>query len=121
MKTYIEIQKEKTEKVTRLIDECRLFFAFNDVQFIEGSRKNPLEPGDRYVSVASGGFMPKSLTQLWIDGAVELEKWERRMIEEYSLQEAEIIYTLENYECWYVGSPAEAIEKLNDVYSPEQV
>lgn len=102
MKKYTDIREEEQARFDQLITDCRVFFAFSNAQFEEG--KTPLNDGDKYVSIGGGGYMPKSMMQQYVDGANQIEAWSKSEIETRNLQEDEILYELNNHECFYTGS-----------------
>ena len=110
MKSIAEINKEGQEKLSALMKECRVFFAFGD-QFERN--KTPLNEGERYVSVGYGGYMPNTCVKAFIEGQKQIEKWkksERKKLKDG--KEQHILYELQNYECFYSGDIEDAMPVL---------
>jgi hypothetical protein len=106
---YQEIKLESEKKRNNLITECNVFFAFNNEQFAEGKLKNPLQEGEKYVSMGAGGYLPKSKLNDFLKGLDLIPKWEKSEIKkEKKNKEDHILYELKNHECFYIGD-------INDV------
>lgn len=111
MKTYQEIRKQSEDKLSDLIRECGVFFAFSNSQFAES--KTPLKEGDKYVSIGHGGYMPKSNVKMFMDGQDEIEAWEKQEIKAAKqLKEDHITFELNNHECLYTGDISDALVVL---------
>lgn len=119
MKTYNEIKKEHEVKISQLIKDCRMFFAFNNEQFEEG--KTEKEPDEKYVHLGAGAYMPKSQVNKWIAGLDVIKKWEKAEIKKAKQEDVEILSELHNYECFYVNDITEAVERLAGKYSRERI
>lgn len=121
MKNHIELKKEKQTKFDNLLTDCKVFFAFSNEQFEKN--KTELKEGEKYVSIGGGGYMPKSYVQTYLDGSKEIEKWYKKTIKEGKQQDAEILYELNNHECFYTGSIEDVLylpysrEKIMKVYN----
>lgn len=120
---YQEIKNQSQEKYNNLLTECRVFWAFSDQQFEEGKIKigfRETDPEEKLCRINGGGLLPSKNVDKMIRGMEEINKWERAEIRKYKQQDAEIKSELYNYECFYVGSPQEAIDR-NPQYKPERV
>jgi len=115
---YLEIKTEKENRINTLISTCEMFFAFSNEQFNEN--KTTLKEGDKYVSLGSGAFLPKSQLDKWKVGLVELTTWEKTTIKAAKQQTAQIVSELSNYECFYTGDITDSLPALSN-YSREQV
>ena len=112
-----DIQKIKDDLLTEVFNKYGTFFAFSDAQF-----KEQREEGVEYVSLGSGMITPKATAgemlkdmDKAIDNAIAKDK-------ELNSKEAIILRELLNYECFYTGSPRDAIEALKDYdYTKEEV
>jgi hypothetical protein len=118
-KTYHEIKEEASNKLSVLLKDCKVFFAFSEEQFSEN--KTELKEGEKYVSIGAGGYMPKSYVKDFIQGQKDIEAWRKSEVKKGKQQEAQILYELNNYECFYTGDIEDAFEVLKDTYSIEQV
>jgi hypothetical protein len=96
-----ELKKQKEDKVTQLIKDVRMFFAFSTEQFQEN--KTQKEEGEKYVHIGAGAYMPKSQVNNWINGIKEIEKQYKTAVKGNKLRKQEIAYQLNNYECYYTG------------------
>jgi hypothetical protein len=111
MKTLQEIKKEAENKRTELFKEVGLFWAFSNEQFNEN--KTPLKEGEKYVSIGSGGYLPKSNYQKFKSGFKDINNWEKTQIKNSKkLIEDHIKYELNNYECYYTGDITPALSVL---------
>ena len=115
MKTYKEINEEKTAKYDGLLKECNVFFAFSNNQFDEN--KTELEPGEKYVSMGAGGYMPKGKVEAYLNGSKEIKKWFTSEVKH--CREEHILYELANHEAFYTCSIEDAMGVLP--YTPKQV
>lgn len=115
MKNIQELKKEEQEKISSLLKDCGVFFAFSDKQFHEN--KTPLKEGEEYVSIGSGGYMPNSNAKAYLEGFEEIVKWFES--EAKKVEREHIIYELNNYECFYTGDLEDAFSALP--YSQERI
>ena len=114
-----DLKKAKEQRVSNLIDECSMFFAFSDEQFI--ANKTPLPDGEKYVALGAGAYMPKSKVQIYIDGMEKIELWYKQNLKVNALRKKEIAYQLNNYECYYTGDITDALNALGSDYTKEEV
>lgn len=117
MKSYREIEQESALKLSALIKECGVFFAFSKEQFDQN--KTPLKDGEKYVSIEGGGYLPKGNVQAFLDGQEAISKWETEAIKQNNAKDAHIAYELSNYECYYTGDISRALAILP--YTEEDV
>ena len=117
--TYPSLQTEKSNRMKSLMNDCGVFFAFSTAQFDEN--KTPLADGDKYVNFASGSYLPKSNFEALEKGFEAIDADIDAQIVALKLQDTEILYELENHECFYTGSISSAMDALGDKYSREQV
>ena len=106
-KASADIQKIRNDLLTEVFNKYGTFFAFSDKQLKEQRKE-----GVTYVSVGSGMITPKETAREMlealdkaIDKGIEKDK-------ELNSKKQIILRELINYECFYVCSPAEAIENL---------
>lgn len=119
MKSYNEIKEESEAKLSKLLADCRVFFAFSNQQFEEN--KTPLDEGDRYVAMGYGGYLPKSMLANYLSGSKEITTWEKEQIAENKQEEVEILSELHNYECFYVNDIEDCVDAIGYKYSREQI
>lgn len=111
MKTnFNQLRSEKQVKYNNLMDEFKVFWAFNNKQFNEGIAKCELLEGEKVVSIGAGGYIPKKNVQSFIDGQKSIEKWFKNAMK--TMKEEHILYELNNHECFYTGSIESAANVL---------
>lgn len=116
---YHEIKNEKEIKVSQLIKDCRMFFAFSSEQFHES--KTQKEPDEKYLSLGAGAYMPKSCLQKWENGMKEINKWQKEIVKTNKMEDKEILYELCNHEAFYTGTIDSTFEALEEKYSKERI
>lgn len=115
---YEAIRKQASEKLTTLMNECGVFFAFSNEQFHEN--KTPLQEGEKYVSIGAGGYMPKSKINDYLKGLKAINQWEKTEIKKIKDgKEQHILYELRNHECFYTCDIEYAVNVLP--YSKKEV
>lgn len=119
MKTIQEIKKEQEIKVSELFDLCLVFFAFSNEQFHENKTK--LKEGEKYVPLGHGGYIPKSKVTQYNEGWKSIDKWYKEEVKASKNWEKEILYELNNHECFYVCDIEDAYNVLKDRYTRKQV
>jgi hypothetical protein len=108
-----KIKKQREEANSRLFKECGLFFAFSNEQFNEN--KTPLKDGEKYVSIGSGGYLPKGNFEALQKGMKENEKAYKLAIKTHNLRVKEIVYEFGNHECFYTGDWSVVADMFPDV------
>lgn len=119
MKDISDIKIEMQIKVSDLIKECKMFFAFSNEQF--NQNKTPLEPGEKYVDLGHGCYMTKGNVEKWKEGNKDIDKWFKNEIEENGLRKQHIIYELNNHEAFYIHDIESTMEALGSDYTNEEV
>lgn len=119
MKTITEIKAEQENKVTDLIKECLMFFAFSNEQF--AANKTPLAEGDKYTTIGGGAYLPKSKVPVYIAGTEAIDKWYKDEIKINNARKALIEYELANHEAYYTGSIEDTLSSLGDDYTFSEV
>lgn len=94
---YIEIKTLETSEYNKILKECGVFWAFDKKTFVD---------------IECGGFMPRSKIKELRERLDELDKKISTLISKYKQEEEHILYELDNYECFYTGSIAEAEKVL---------
>lgn len=117
--SYTQLMKQKEEKISQLINDTRMFFAFSNEQF--QSSKTKLEENEKYISLGSGTYIPEFSLPVYKSGMKEILAWERNMISEQKMEEVEILYQLNNYECFYIYDYSEVVEMFKGTYTEEQI
>jgi hypothetical protein len=117
--TLAQIKREKQITIDSLFETLGVFFAFSNQQFEES--KTPLLDGDKYVRFASGSYIPKSNYSALEEGFSAADDLMREKIKANSLEEDEVLYELNNHECFYTGSIDDAMDVLGEDYSREYV
>ena len=107
---FTDLKVKKEQKYNELIDNCRVFFAFNNEQFKKGIEKCELKEGEKVISIGNGGYMPKKNVENWIQGQKDIEIWFKNATK--SMKEDHILYELNNHECFYTGSIEDAKDDL---------
>lgn len=119
MKSLGEIKTEKEEKMSALIKDCLMFFAFSNEQFNEN--KTPLLEGEKYVHIGMGSYLPKGKVEAFRSGMQEINTWYKESIKDSKLRKENIEYELSNHESYYTGDIENALESLGSDYSREEV
>ena len=118
--TIYEIKKQHETKLTELMKECGLFWAFSNEQF--AANKTPLKEGEKYVSIGAGGYMPKGNIDKWINGTKQLNKERNAAINQNKkLRYANIAYELNNHEAFYTGDISSTLDALGSDYTRKEV
>lgn len=150
MVKYGAIKAEHSKRYEKLFNDCHVFWAFSEEQLEKGKAANPLEPcdiertdqhlanckthnqaianvtatrcaeGDKYISIGSGGFMPKSKFDELQTGLTAIKKWKAQAMKEVKAEEA-ILYELNNYEAFYSGEIEDTIDALDGRYTAEEI
>jgi hypothetical protein len=94
----------------------RVFFAFSDKQIIEGMAKCGYKDTSEIKSAGSGLFGSTEGLRSFIE---EYEARANRVAEECDPQKV-YDYEYANHECGYVGSDAEAIEMIVDLFGRDR-
>lgn len=101
MNTLEDLKKQQEQANSLLFNECGLFFAFSDKQFLEN--KTPLIDGDKYVRILGGGFVPKTNVDKLLNGMEANRKAYQKAVKAQNLRLKEISYEFANHECFYTG------------------
>lgn len=118
---YPQIRKQREAKISELIKECRLFFAFSNKQFEKGIKENPLDEGDKYFSISAGAYMPESNVKKYTNGCEEIDKWYNEIIKENNMDDEVILYELANHEAFYTGEINDTYNALGGKYTNEKI
>jgi len=114
-----EIKQQKEDKVSTLIKESGMFFAFSNQQFEEN--KTPKAEGEKYVHLFAGAYLPKSKLNVYLDGMDAINKWFKEAIKDSKLRREHIIYELSNHEAWYSGDVEDTLNALGPDYTYGEV
>lgn len=122
MSTSIQALKaEHQNKVNKLLNDCGVFWAFNEQQYEEGKAKNPLAEGDKYVRIEGGGIVAASKVGQLVNGFKEIKKWFKEQTNNKKVREKNIEYELANHEAYYTNDISETLEHLGEGYTAEEV
>lgn len=119
MTTLATIKAEKQRKVDQLLTDCLIFFAFSNEQFT--ANKTQLQPGEKYVSLGAGGYMPKGQVDNYLNGMKAINKWFKKAIKESKTRKEHIAYELNNYEAFYTGDIEDTLTALGNDYTAAEV
>lgn len=114
-----EIKKTEEKLISKLFEDCGVFFAFSNEQF--QTNKTPLEEGEKYVSIGAGGYLPKSKLQLFNESYDNITKWKKNEIKSNKLRKDHILYELNNHEAFYTGDLEDTLNALGSEYTIEEV
>lgn len=120
MAKYTAIKAEHEKRYAALFDKCHVFWAFSNEQFKEGAAKHPLQPGEKYVSIGMGGYLPKSNFDELQAGLTAIKKWKAQAMKEVKAEEA-ILYELNNYECFYSCDITDVVEHFEGKYTEDEI
>ena len=116
---YQELKTELQNKRNELLTASRFFCAFTQEQFEKN--KTPLKEGEKYVDIGGGCFMPKfSYETFKVDNSL-LDETFFSQIKKFKLEEDEILYELQNHECFYTGDIDDVIEMFEDRYTRQMI
>lgn len=119
---YQEIRNQEKEKISKLGDECGLFYAFSTKQFEEGKKKNPVEEGEKYTSLGMGGFIPSRNFKKFCEGLDKITaETDRSLKENKEGEEEAILYELRNYECFYSYDLNDVFDAFEGVYTQKRI
>jgi hypothetical protein len=119
--TNADIKKEAQTRTDNLMNDCKVFWAFNNEQFAES--KTELKEGEKYVSIGAGGYLPKGYRDTLFDGLKEIKKWEKaqRKALKDADKEKHIISVLANYESFHTYNIEDALPELLPFYTKEYI
>lgn len=122
MMTYQEIKEKHKEVYNKIMEECQVFFAFNNEQFKDGLSKIELSQGEKLVSIGAGGYMPKKHFDAFLRKTKEADKIKAKEIKEAKAEkEAAILYELKNHECFYTGELDTVMEIFKGIYTAKEI
>jgi hypothetical protein len=119
MKSISELKEERQAKNSELFEKVGLFFAFSDEQFQKN--KTPLKDGEKYVAIGAGGYLPKGNVDEFLKGMEEINDWYKGEIKSNKAENKEIVYELNNHECFYTNDLTSVYELFEGVYTKEQI
>jgi len=119
VKNLNELKIEKEAKITDLINESLMFFAFSNEQFQQN--KTPLQEGEKYVSLGAGAYLPKSKVEIYIKGTKSIDEWFKSTVKSNKLKTANILYELNNHEAFYTNDLESTLSTLGEDYTEEEV
>ncbi|MDD4410853.1 MAG: hypothetical protein PHE32_04070 [Candidatus Shapirobacteria bacterium] len=110
---YSELKnKVVQDKLTKIIDENKVFFAFSNEQLEKGLEEIG-EKKENVISIGMGGIIPKKNLDNYYKQTKELNEWFIEEVKKLN-PNAVICYELNNYEAYYTGDISTAYEVLKD-------
>lgn len=119
MKKLTDIKIEQSAKVDELMKKCLVFWAFSNQQFTEN--KTELQPGEKYVSIGAGGYMPKGQVNNWNEGWKNINTWYKAAIKDNKARKINIAYELNNHEAYYTNDIQDTLDTLGSDYTRNEV
>ena len=119
MKNIQEIKKQSSEDTNKFMDECGVFWAFSNQQFLEN--KTVLKEGEKYISIGAGGYMPKGNAKKLTEGLNSIAINFKKSVAENKQREAHILYELNNHEAFYTCEIDETLDVLGSDYTSSEV
>ncbi len=116
-----KVKAEYQRRYDVAMEEAGLFWAFSREQFEEN--KTPKRHDEKYISIGSGGYMPRSSWDKFKADTEAIDAWKKEATKRLAPEqrEAEILGELNNYEAFYTGEIEDAFEALKDWYTYEEV
>lgn len=102
------------EKQTKLFKKYKVFFAFNNKQFVEGMKKYKLPKDTKIVSLSNGMYCPEENAENVVKKQLKMYQDAIKEDLKENGKEKVILRELCNHECFYVGSADECVKKLTD-------
>ena len=121
MKSIQQLNAQREQKQSKLMQEVRLFWAFSNDQLREGIQKIQLQEGEKLVSIGAGGYLPKGNVDTFINGMEAITKEYKAAIKSNKLRVKLIAYQLANHECYYTGDIEPALYSLGDEFTRDEV
>jgi len=120
MKTYQQIKSEHQKAIDNAINNCGVFFAFNEEQLKKGLKT--LKKDDKVMSIFAGGFLPKSNKDKFFKTLEEATKQNKKDLKQLREEkEQAILYELKNYECFYTGELDSVIDLFKGIYTAKAI
>lgn len=119
MSSISQLKHEAEDRLSQLLKDHRVFFAFSDKQFEEG--KTELKEGEKYVSLGLGGYCPDAEAKPFHEACDRNWKKYRGAIEEHGLRKELIEYELANHEAYYTGDIETTMMALGEGYEEEEI
>lgn len=116
---YQQIKKQKEVMMNELFTSCKVFFAFSNEQFAEN--KTQLNEGEKYVSMGAGGYLPNSLVNQFSAGMKAIEQFGKDEVKKAKLEDVEILYELNNHECFYTNDCTDVFDLFEGKYTHDKI
>lgn len=119
--TSAKVKAEYQRRYDVAMEEAGLFWAFSNEQFEKN--KTPKRDDEKYVSIGAGGYMPRHKWDQFKIDTEAADAWKKAATKKLNPEqrEADILYELNNYECFYTGEMEPAMDALKDWYTYEEV
>lgn len=112
MLTYVEFKQQVENKMSKIFNECGVFFAFSNEQFDEN--KTPIGDGEKYAPMGAGGYLPSKNVPMLNEKLEQMETWRKSLFaEQVNLNEA-ISYELNNHEYGITYNISDTVRVLAD-------
>lgn len=113
------LKEEYQNKLSKILNDCEVFWAFNEEQLREGIAKYNISENNKMISIGMGGYMPSKHKDKFKEDSKELDNWYKAQLKELRRNKAAlekvILYELNNYECFYTGDIDDACIALPTV------
>ncbi len=120
MDNYFDIKNEEQERTNKLLEDCKVFWAFSKEQF--NKNKTKLKKGETYTNIGAGGFCESSQVDKMIAGHKEIEKWRKEELKKMKLKKNKAIkYELNNFECFCSGDITPVVELFEGIYTEKEI
>jgi len=112
---------KRSDDMSALMDQCKVFWAFSNSQFDEGKKKIGLQEGERLVDMGVGGFMPVKYKDTFIQGMKDIDVAFKEAMKDEKARKAHILYELNNHEAYYTRNIDSTLDALGEDFTREEV
>jgi len=113
MKIYEDINKEVSDKQTKLFNDNKAFFAFSDSQLDEAMKEHNIVNKADLVNLSCGLIAPRVNAKTIMLGLAKIQAEKKQAIKDRADIKKVILYELNNYECFYTGDIEDALRALS--------
>lgn len=111
---YQEILKTEQDNYSKMLADCKMFFAFGSEQLEEGLKKLNLPKGEKLANTGFGGYIPLYNKDKYLKTKKknkELFNEKIALLKQDKEASAKAIeYELSNHECYYTGDISDVVE-----------
>lgn len=120
--TYQEIKKNYSDNINRIMEQQKVFWAFNQSQLEEGKAKIGIQDNKLLMSIGMGGFCPRAnADELMRLMKEEDARYHKELKDAKEQKEQAILYELYNHESYYTGDLEPVIEIFKGLYTPKEI